>query len=168
MLIIIATLLYAIGTNLDNFSFLWDTDSSRATEQPGGNSLLNEDDFNAGDILLSSDVVTIIINRGTEGFDEEYGWYQVGCTVENKTDKVLGLYFDYDTSIDGIGADELNIGILPLAYGEAAFPPNSVSEGIIMLGLPEPGATHLAGTLIVYEESSSEILKQYSVRMARL
>jgi hypothetical protein len=120
-------------------------------------------------VLLDSDSLTITLDLNNSELDEELGWYRVGCTIENKTDQELSLYFDYDTRIDGVDNDELFI-VLYADNDDTVFVPNATTEGMLVIfTLPSNGAiTNLEGTLVVFEIDTFETVGEYPVSMAKL
>jgi hypothetical protein len=124
----------------------------------------------AGDnVLLDTDGLTITVDLDSAELIGDPEWYQVLCTVENKTDIALGLYFDYDTNIDGLANGELEIVIFPDSTN-TMFAPNTAAEGVIAIfTLPSDGTiTNLEGILVIYDNDTFETVAEYPVSMPKL
>jgi hypothetical protein len=144
------------GNNSDNYGS--NSDDNRGINRATGD-----------DVLLDTDELTVILDLASGELDEDFGWYQVWCTVENKTDTKLSLYFDYDTSIDGVDSDDFNIVLFP-DNEDAMFAPHTTTEGVIAIfTLPPDGAiTNLEGTLVVFQFDTFETVGEYPVSIPKL
>jgi hypothetical protein len=150
------------ATNLERHSIDNNNDSS-SNDGRGINRATGDD------VLLDTDELTITVDLDSRVWDENFGWYQVWCTVENKSDTMVGLYFDYDTNIDGLANGELEIVIFP-DTDDAMFASNTTTEGVIAIfTLPPDGIlANLEGTLVVFDFDTFEIIGEYPVKMAKL
>jgi hypothetical protein len=124
---------------------------------------------NKGDeVLVDSDILTISIDTGSGKVEDYLDAYTVDCTVENKTDRTVGIYFDFDTSIDGVDADSFNTLIFPDTE-EDFLPQETLGGSIVFLTTSPSGTiTNLKGTLIVYDTATFETLGEYPVSIAKL
>jgi hypothetical protein len=119
-------------------------------------------------VLVDDKNLTIIIDAGSGKMESIFGAYVVNCTVENKTTARLGIYFESDTSINGVDADTLNTIIFP-KNGDGFLPGETVDGGIMFLTVPTNGqVTNLKGTLVVYDTKTLKTLGEYPVSIARL
>jgi hypothetical protein len=122
-----------------------------------------------GEVLVDNDILTIIVDVENGSVDEYVSdWYSVPCMVENKTNKPLGMYFDMDTSFDGVKKGDVNTMIMP--DEEMDFLPETELAGtIVFFTLPPEGqVTNLKGTLIVFDTETYETIGEYPISMAKL
>jgi hypothetical protein len=103
-------------------------------------------------------------------FSETPEWYQVECTVWNKTDQRLNMYFGFDTSIDGAETEDIIAILLPVDAAEVGFIPDAASQGLIVFttALPDNRVTNFSGTLVVYDEVTREPIGDYPFSIKEL
>jgi hypothetical protein len=120
-------------------------------------------------VLLDNDTVKIVVWVGSGVVDEYLGWYEVRCTVENKTDEPLNMYFDYGTTVDGFYEREPETGIFPDGT-EIDFLPHETADAslLFMDTLTADRATNLKGILIVYSSDTFETVGEYAVSLDEL
>jgi hypothetical protein len=160
-------------TDFTSSDFTGDTNSSNNNNNGSNTSGNNTTPSSSEDVLIDSEILVFSVDVDSGVLDNILDWYQVSCTIENKTNKTLGIYFDYDTKADN-GIDDGNIIIIP--DGEYLdFPPNKICTGIIVfLPLEDESAItsvkNLTGTLIIYDAGSGnyETLAEYPVSIPAL
>jgi flagellar basal body-associated protein FliL len=118
------------------------------------------------EVIVDTDILTFTFDAGSGGRDDVLDWYSVDCTVVNKTDVLINIYFDYDTVTDN-GVSGENIVIFPTG-NSFDFSANTTTRGILAIMAPygEPipdGIQNLRGTLIVFDANTYETIVEYPV-----
>jgi len=105
-------------------------------------------------------------------YDEDYDWIEVEVTVENKTDKTLFFYFDYDVRVDGL--DETAAYTIILVSNDIAadydFPPKKTTTGIILF-LEAPKSKKIEnfrGTIVVCDTEEYDTLGEYKFKITSI
>jgi hypothetical protein len=127
-------------------------------------------------ILVDNDDLTVTLELGSGTFDQVDGWYTIDCTVDNKTDKKLAMYFDYDTQVVGyeadyFGLDDNYFGVIiwPEGY-DIDFLPKAKTDGLmVFMGAAEGEVpTALWGTLVVYDTDTYDTIGEYQIYLSKL
>jgi hypothetical protein len=119
--------------------------------------------------LIDNDTLSIVVAVGSGEPNEYYDWYDVICLVENKTDEPIGIYFDYDTTVEGFYERAPLVTIYPREIG-FDFLPDTPTEAIISIDdtLTADRATNLEGTLVVYSQETFETIGEFHFSMDEL
>jgi hypothetical protein len=141
---------------------------TNGNEQPNGGSTVDPANIHE-EIMVDNEVLTITVKVGSGHIDEVMGYYDIDCTVVNKTNQTLAMYFRDGTTIDGKGIDSFDVMFFPYEDG-IDFGPNSTKEGFMSFdgSPPDKGFVNLEGTLIVYDTETFETIGEYSVSMPQL
>jgi hypothetical protein len=183
---------YLIFQGLDNSGVLTDisTDNNTGTNNDNSSGNLNNDSNSnngnstgttdrapsipGGEVVVDNDVLTLTVDTSGGTVDSILDWYEVDCVIVNKTDTILGIYFDYDDTTTDNGLVGSDIVIIP--EGEYYdFLPHETIAGSIVFMIPSDmsavtSVTNLKGTLIVYDlgKDSLDTIAEYPVSIAKL
>ena len=105
------------------------------------------------------------ITLGPVTYDKDLDWIEVEVVVENKTNKTLFIYFDYDTTIDGFD-NKTQIGPLLMSDDEEAgydFPPKKATSGTLLFtDVPKSKKIeNFKGTIIVVDGDTFDTMGKY-------
>jgi hypothetical protein len=125
-----------------------------------------------GEVVVDSDILTFVVETGGGQVWEDLEWYVVECTIENKTDNTLDMYFDFDYKMDE-DYSSVDIIIMPEPEDNYEFPPHKkVHATIIFDDLSDEylitGVTNFTGTLIVYDRETFDTIAEYPVSITSM
>jgi hypothetical protein len=120
-------------------------------------------------VLVDNSDLTVTLELGSGKFSQVDGWYVMDCTVENKTDKKLAMYLDYETQVVGLDEAYSDVTIWPEG-DEFDFLPKTKVDGLMLFLSADKGETPTAlwGTLVVYDADTYNTIGEYQVYLSKL
>lgn len=115
------------------------------------------------EVLLDDSIAKITLDTSIKY--EGFGWYEIECTVENKSDKTLYFYFENATLN---GEDISDFVVLYPTLSDGDFPAKKTTQGTLLF-LETPSTLDLSsfkGTLVVVDTSGYSTVEEIDFDMS--